>query len=117
MSDLSPAEAPAPDAPRSTGQAVLRGFRGRCPSCGDGPLMKGYLKVRDTCPVCDEALHHHRADDGPPYLTLLIVGHIIGPAMLWLGVAGPRLDSGDDRDHVILLDGSAGMAWGDRFDW
>jgi uncharacterized protein (DUF983 family) len=50
-------------------------------------MLRGYLKVRDTCPVCGEALHHHRADDGPPYLTLLIVGHIIGPAMLWFYVA------------------------------
>ena len=45
--------------------------------------MQGYLKVRDDCPTCGEALHHHRADDGPPYLTLLIVGHIVGPLMLW----------------------------------
>ncbi|KIT16914.1 hypothetical protein jaqu_14130 [Jannaschia aquimarina] len=46
-------------------------------------MMRGYLKVRDECPQCGEALHHHRADDGPPYLTLLIVGHIVGPLMLW----------------------------------
>ncbi|SDZ23862.1 Uncharacterized conserved protein, DUF983 family [Jannaschia faecimaris] len=67
--------------------AMLRGWRRRCPNCGSGPMLKGYLKVRDACPVCDQALHHHRADDGPPYLTLLIVGHIIGPAMLWFFVA------------------------------
>ena len=75
------------DGERRIPRAMLRGFRGRCPSCGSGPIMKGFLKVRDTCPVCGEAFHHHRADDGPPYLTLLIVGHIIGPAMLWVFVA------------------------------
>ncbi len=71
------------EAPREMTTAVLRGWRRRCPNCGSGPMLRGYLKVRDTCPVCGEALHHHRADDGPPYLTLLIVGHIIGPGMLW----------------------------------
>ncbi len=42
-------------------------------------MLRGYLKVRDTCPVCGEALHHHRADDGPAYLTILIVGHVMAP--------------------------------------
>ena len=46
--------------------------------------MDGFLKVRTTCTVCHEPLHHHRADDGPAYLTILIVGHIIGPLMLWV---------------------------------
>jgi hypothetical protein len=47
-----------------------------------------------------------------PLAYLLI---LLAAAMLWMSAAGPRLDSGDDSDHVILLDGSAGMAWGDRF--
>ncbi len=63
--------------------AVLRGWRRRCPSCGTGPMMQSYLKVRDDCPVCGEALHHHRADDGPAYLTILIVGHLMAPAIIW----------------------------------
>ncbi|WP_232831637.1 DUF983 domain-containing protein [Pseudogemmobacter bohemicus] len=63
---------------------MLRGWRCRCPACGAGPLFLGYLKVRDHCPVCNEALYHQRADDGPAYVTILIVGHIIGPLMLAL---------------------------------
>lgn len=62
--------------------AILRGWRRRCPCCGAGPIMQGYLKVRDTCAVCGEDLHHHRADDGPAYLTILIVGHLMAPAFL-----------------------------------
>ncbi len=31
----------------------------------------------ETCAHCGEALHHHRADDAPPYFTMLIVGHIV----------------------------------------
>ena len=57
--------------------ALLRGWRCKCPSCGNGALLKNHLKVNDTCTVCREELHHHRADDGPAYLTILIVGHIM----------------------------------------
>ena len=63
--------------------AVLRGWRRRCPSCGAGPMLRGYLKVRDNCPVCGEELHHHRAEDGPAYLTILIVGHLLAPILLF----------------------------------
>lgn len=64
--------------------AVKRGFWGRCPNCNEGKLFRSYLKVNDCCPVCHEELHHHRADDAPPYVTILVVGHIIGAAMLWV---------------------------------
>ena len=63
---------------RPTGQAVLRGLKRRCPNCGKGHMFASYLKVADTCPECGEELHHHRADDGPAYLTILLVGHILG---------------------------------------
>ena len=63
--------------------AMWRGWRRRCPNCGSGTMMKGYLKVRDECPVCGQELYHHRADDGPAYLAILIVGHIMAPLILW----------------------------------
>lgn len=44
--------------------------------------MRGYLTVRDTCDVCGENLHHHRADDGPAWVTIIVAGHILGPLML-----------------------------------
>ena len=63
--------------------AMLRGWRRRCPNCGAGPMFRGYLKVREACPVCGQELHHHRADDGPAYLTILIVGHLLAPALMF----------------------------------
>lgn len=62
--------------------ALLRGWRMRCPNCGGGPMLRGYLTVRESCPVCQQELHHHRADDGPAYLTILIVGHLMAPLMM-----------------------------------
>ncbi|HSG54434.1 MAG TPA: DUF983 domain-containing protein [Paracoccaceae bacterium] len=70
-------------ADRAMRPALLRGWRRCCPNCGSGPMLRGYLKVRDTCAVCGEELYHHRADDGPAYLTILIVGHIMAPLILW----------------------------------
>lgn len=63
-------------------RAILNGLRLRCPACGAGRLFGRYLKVNDTCPGCGEALHHHRADDAPPYFTILIVGHVVVGAIL-----------------------------------
>ena len=63
---------------------VWRGWRRRCPNCGSGPMLSGYLKVRDACPVCRQDLTPQRADDGPAYLTILIVGHLIAPLLLWV---------------------------------
>ena len=62
---------------RSVQQSLLRGAAQYCPACGEGQLYSSYLKVNDTCPTCDEELHHQRADDAPPYFTMFIVGHIV----------------------------------------
>ena len=67
---------------RDWARAVLNGFRLRCPACGVGRLFGRYLKVNASCPACGEALHHHRADDAPPYFTILIVGHVVVGAIL-----------------------------------
>ena len=39
--------------------------------------MEGYLSVGQRCQACGQELFHHRADDGPAYLTILIVGHVM----------------------------------------
>ena len=82
--EQAPVPHPADDRPMR--QAMLRGWRRRCPACGSGPMLQGYLKVRDHCPVCDEALHHHRADDGPAYMTIVVVGKLLTPLMFWVFV-------------------------------
>ncbi len=82
---MSDSTAPFDDRP--TKPALLNGLRCRCPKCGEAPLYTKFLKVMDQCPACDEVLHHHRADDGPAYLTILIVAHIVGFAMHFMWVA------------------------------
>jgi len=62
--------------------AMLRGAVRRCPACGEGPLFDGYLTVRDHCDHCGEDLSHQRTDDGPAYLTILLVSHLGAPLLL-----------------------------------
>ena len=59
--------------------AIRRAVLGRCPNCGKGALYKSYLKQVDRCPVCGESYGQIHADDGPPWLTILLVGHVIVP--------------------------------------
>jgi uncharacterized protein (DUF983 family) len=64
--------------------AFKRGFRGRCPRCGEGKLFRAFLKVDDHCPVCGLDFTPHRADDLPAYLVIVIVGHIVVPTALFI---------------------------------
>ncbi len=69
---------------------IMRGLRLACPGCGNGPLFSSYLKVQPTCGNCGLALDGYRADDAPPYFTILLVGHLIVPMVLMLErVAAP----------------------------
>jgi uncharacterized protein (DUF983 family) len=63
-------------------RAMWRGFLGKCPNCGKGHLFGRFLKVADHCEVCGEEFFHHRADDFPAYLVIVIVGHLVVPMVL-----------------------------------
>ena len=62
--------------------SVSRGFRNRCPKCGDGVLLAGYLSPHETCASCGAPNGDIKAHDAPPYLTILIVGHIVVPLLV-----------------------------------
>lgn len=80
----SPAGLPAAESQtkRSWFNAMQRGFFSACPNCGKKSIFSKFLKIKDSCDHCGEELHHHRADDAPPYFTIFIVGHIILPLIL-----------------------------------
>ena len=62
--------------------AMKRGFRCRCPHCGEGKLFASFLKVAEKCEDCGEEMFHHRADDLPAYLVVILVGHIVVGAFM-----------------------------------
>ena len=86
-----PAPAAPEDAPRSVWTAIKRGMTCRCPNCGKGKLFKSYLRTNERCAVCSEEFLHHRADDLPAYLVIVVVGHIVVPLALMIekGFAPP----------------------------
>ncbi len=63
------------------GIALWRGLKGLCPACGKAKVFDGFLKVVPACANCSAPLGLARADDAPPYLTILVVGHIIVPLL------------------------------------
>jgi uncharacterized protein (DUF983 family) len=69
---------------RDIWQAMKRGFRGRCPRCGEGKLFRAFLKTADNCSNCGQDFTPHRADDLPAYLVIIVVGHIVVPVALWV---------------------------------
>jgi uncharacterized protein (DUF983 family) len=74
---LTPEVVTSPDTFASRAQMLWRGALGRCPKCGEGAVLHRYLKIVPECAVCGEALGHLPADDMPPWLTILIVGHLL----------------------------------------
>ena len=68
--------------------AIGRGLRGRCPACGEGRVFRAFLKVVPECECCHAPLGLARADDAPPYFTILIVGHIVVPLLYFADQAG-----------------------------
>lgn len=57
--------------------SIKRGLLCRCPNCGEGRLFHAFLKPVANCAVCGEDYSHHRADDLPAYLSIVIVGHVV----------------------------------------
>jgi uncharacterized protein (DUF983 family) len=65
---------------------LKRGLMMRCPACGKGKLFRSYLKVDPVCDACGHDNGQYRADDGPAYFTMLIIGHVVIAPLLFFEV-------------------------------
>ena len=70
--------------PQSGWEALARGARNLCPSCGSSKLFPRFLKPMALCPVCGQDWSHQRADDFPAYVSILLTGHIMAPIIILL---------------------------------
>ena len=61
---------------------LKRGLSRRCPNCGEGRLFIKYLEVRCPCESCGTDNTIYPSDDFPPYLTILITGHVLVPLFI-----------------------------------
>ena len=76
---------PAPALPPSLRTALLRGIMSKCPRCGEAKLFAKFLKPVAICPRCHQDWSLHRADDMPPYISILITGHVLAPLIIYFG--------------------------------
>jgi uncharacterized protein (DUF983 family) len=78
MTQSHPVQYGGPDeAERPLMRSIIRGLLNQCPNCGSGKLFGAFLKPVDRCAACGEELFHQRSDDLPPYLVILVVGHVV----------------------------------------
>jgi uncharacterized protein (DUF983 family) len=63
---------------------IRRGLRGRCPACGEGKLLAGFLTIAPACDHCGTPFSHLHADDLPPYIVILLTGHLLVPIIFWV---------------------------------
>ena len=61
---------------------IKRGFNKRCPCCGLTPIFRSYVKTYNKCKCCGIKLSDYKSDDGPAYITIFIIGHILIPLIL-----------------------------------
>ncbi len=59
------------------------GIRCRCPRCGEGPLLKGYLTIREECPECKLSYSFADPADGPAFFVMSVVG-LVGMILFML---------------------------------
>jgi uncharacterized protein (DUF983 family) len=69
--------------PKRVWPAIVRAVSGKCPACGGGKCFKSYLHQVDRCAVCGESFGQIHGDDGPAWLTIGVVGHIVVPMALF----------------------------------
>ena len=65
------------EAERPLIRSIKRGLLNTCPACGSGKLFRAYLKPVEKCAACQEELFHERSDDLPPYIVVVILGHLM----------------------------------------
>lgn len=111
---------------RSAALGFKRGIARRCPNCGEGHLFAGYLKVEPRCQACGHDNGAYKADDGPAYFTILIVGHLmIAPLLffpfVWewhpavvLGLLLPALAAATLILLAFVKGAFIGVQWGAR---
>ena len=72
--------------PQGVGGALWRGIKGKCPRCGETHLFARFLKPVERCRRCNQNWTLHAADDIPPYISILLTGHIMAPVIIELGL-------------------------------
>ena len=63
-------------------QAIARGLACRCPRCGKGKLLSGFLGLAPRCEACGLDYSFIDAGDGPAVFVILFAGFVVVAAAL-----------------------------------
>jgi uncharacterized protein (DUF983 family) len=69
--------------------ALKNGFGRRCPHCGVGPVLEGWLTTRDRCPACGLVYQRNHGDTWAFWVIGDRIPIAIAIAIVYLGL-GPR---------------------------
>lgn len=69
------------------GEAIDRGIGGRCPSCGEGKLFAGFLRLAPRCAACGLDYGFADSGDGPAVFVMLIGSAIVLGTGLLMDIA------------------------------
>ena len=72
------------DYERAPPALLSTGLRCKCPRCGRGRLLKGFLAVRPACEACGLDFAFADSGDGPAFFVMSIVGIVVVAAAMWL---------------------------------
>lgn len=70
--------------PALTPNPFLNGIKARCPRCGEGPLLRNGLAVRENCPACGLSYAFADSGDGPAVFVIMILGALTLGGALFL---------------------------------
>jgi uncharacterized protein (DUF983 family) len=84
---------------KSQGPPALKAaLAARCPRCGEGPLFRGPLALRERCERCGLDYRFIDTGDGPAVFAIMILGFLVlGGALILEFKVGPPL-----WVHVVL---------------
>lgn len=71
---------------RSEKAAVIRAVFNRCPNCGEGKILRGYLAVIPECETCGVEFRRFPAADGPAFFTSTIMLLLLIPLLGFIWV-------------------------------
>ena len=65
------------DTPRPPVSAATAAVTARCPRCGQGPLFRGPLTLRERCETCGLDYKFIDTGDGPAVFAIMILGFLV----------------------------------------
>jgi uncharacterized protein (DUF983 family) len=70
--------------PATTPSPLVAGLTARCPRCGQGPLFRSGLILRDKCERCGLSYAFADSGDGPAVFAIFILGFLVLGGALWV---------------------------------